>query len=307
MKKTLVLVSAVVLVHVVAISGMIFLQGCKTTKRTSGTTTETTPVMPPLTAPAASETRIETTPVVAQEPKSEETVEYIVKSGDSLGLIAKRHNISRSELADVNKIKDPNKIRVGQKLIIPKRAASPAPAHAPKAAAKSHAAKPASAPAVAAGPNEYVVQPGDSLSKIAARHGVKVSALREANKLQSDKVKIGQKLVIPAGAKKTEAAAEPATTPAVTAPAPVAAPVAAPEASVSAPAPAAPVTAPAAVVPAAAPADKATGSKITHTVGPNDDLSSIAKLYVVTVDDIVAANQLGTNRSVQVGQKLVIP
>ena len=48
-------------------------------------------------------------------------------------------------------------------------------------------------------------------------------------------------------------------------------------------------------------------SGISHTVQPNEDLISIAKLYAVTVDEIVALNQLPANRSIQIGQRLQIP
>nr|WP_231892568.1 MULTISPECIES: N-acetylmuramoyl-L-alanine amidase [unclassified Vibrio] len=46
----------------------------------------------------------------------------------------------------------------------------------------------------------YVVQRGDFLSKIAQNHGISVSALKAANKLKSDTVKVGQKLTIPGAA-----------------------------------------------------------------------------------------------------------
>jgi LysM repeat protein len=38
---------------------------------------------------------------------------------------------------------------------------------------------------------------GDTLSKIAAKFGVSVTALKAANKLTTDTIKVGQKLVIP--------------------------------------------------------------------------------------------------------------
>jgi LysM repeat protein len=247
----------------------------------------------PAVAPAPSEP----TPVL----KEEAAREYIVKKGDSLSVIAKNHNVSKSELADLNKITDPNKIRVGQKLIIPgpgHAAAVPA-AKAPKAQAgsKPKARKIEPTPSLAAGIDEYVVAAGDSLSKIAAKCNVKVSELREVNKLVSDKIKTGQKLIIP-GAKKEPAA--PATEPAA-----AAAPETEPAKPEAAPAAATP---PPEASPAAAPAPAAApGSGITHVVSPSEDLSSIAKLYAVTVDDIVAANQMGTNRTVQAGQKITIP
>ncbi len=43
----------------------------------------------------------------------------------------------------------------------------------------------------------YIVVSGDTLSKIAAKFGVTVTALKTANNLTSDTIKIGQKLVIP--------------------------------------------------------------------------------------------------------------
>jgi LysM repeat protein len=43
----------------------------------------------------------------------------------------------------------------------------------------------------------YIVASGDTLSKIAAKFGVTVTALKAANNLTTDSIKIGQKLVIP--------------------------------------------------------------------------------------------------------------
>jgi LysM repeat protein len=308
MKKTLVLVAVVIGIHCVAISALLLIQGCKTTKGKNAPA-ETAAPMPPLTAPApeAMPAPIEPTPAF-KETKEEGTSEYIVKKGDSLGLIAKNHNVSKTELMELNKLADPNKIRVGQKLIIPKRshvAASPAKIHEAKSEAKPVAKKGEKSeptPSLAAGINEYVVQTGDSLSKISAKLNVKISELREVNKLANDKLKIGQKLIVP-GAKKVEAAPEAAPAPAAPEKAPAKA-EAAPAATTPPPAvaPAAPAPVPTAATPA-----KATGSGITHVVSPNEDLSSIAKLYAVTVEDIVAANQLGTNRTVQAGQKITIP
>ena len=56
-------------------------------------------------------------------------VSYVVRKGDSLGLIAKRFGVSSNDLALINKISRPDLIRVGQKLTIPlsgsKRFATP--------------------------------------------------------------------------------------------------------------------------------------------------------------------------------------
>ncbi len=47
----------------------------------------------------------------------------------------------------------------------------------------------------------YEVQPGDSLAKIAARNGVSVDALKQANGLDGASIRVGQKLHIPAASK----------------------------------------------------------------------------------------------------------
>ncbi|MFT4161629.1 peptidoglycan DD-metalloendopeptidase family protein [Shinella sp.] len=67
------------------------------------------------------------------------------------------------------------------------------------------------------GKGGYEVQPGDSLAKIARSNGVSVEALKKANGMQTASIRIGQKLVIPAGG----AAAETVTDKTVTASVPV--------------------------------------------------------------------------------------
>lgn len=58
-------------------------------------------------------------------------VSYVVRKGDSLGIIAKRFSVSANDLALINKISRPDLIRVGQKLVIPlsgSRHSGPSPA-----------------------------------------------------------------------------------------------------------------------------------------------------------------------------------
>ncbi|MDI5934803.1 N-acetylmuramoyl-L-alanine amidase [Halomonas kalidii] len=45
--------------------------------------------------------------------------------------------------------------------------------------------------------NEYRIQPGDTLSEIAARHGVPVAQLKQANELNGDVIRVGQLIRIP--------------------------------------------------------------------------------------------------------------
>jgi LysM repeat protein len=66
---------------------------------------------------------------------------------------------------------------------------------------------------------------------------------------------------------------------------------------------AAPPTAGASASAAAHPS--ATGN--THTVARGETLTSIAKMYKVTVDDLQKANNIEDGRKLQAGQTIVIP
>jgi LysM repeat protein len=321
--KTLGLIGIVVALHCVVIGSVFFISGCGTASRHEAA--PETPVMPSTKPPAPEMTPSTGAPIEPMPLKEVKTAgggEYIVQPGDSLAVIAKRCHVSQAELIGANKIADPNKVRIGQKLILPASGQLPAPmpksVEKEKPKAKAAKAKTSAVEPINLGANEYVVKPGDSLSRIGARCGVKISALREANKLQSDKLKIGQRLAIPEAdkaapvesAKPAAPAAEPAAaTPAVgPAPAPLMeAPAAATPAPATASTPVTPVKG-TELTPVGGPAKSSLASSgISHTVQKDEDLNSIAKLYAVTADEIAELNQLSANRTVQVGQSLKIP
>jgi LysM repeat protein len=143
--------------------------------------------------------------------------DYIIVAGDTLGKIAKAQHVSLKALEAANPGVDPKKLKIKQHLVIP--AATPA-ADATSAAPMG---------ATATGGETYTVKSGDNLSKIAKRHGVSLKALKAANNLTTDHIRVGDKLVIPA---KAESAPAPVTdttaapmAPPVSAPAPAPAPV----------------------------------------------------------------------------------
>jgi LysM repeat protein len=88
---------------------------------------------------------------------------------------------------------DPKKLKIKQKLTIPASTKS----------ADATSAAPAGTPD-ASGGETYTVKSGDTLTKVAKKHGVSLKALKAANNLTTDHIKVGEKLVIPA---KAEAAA----------------------------------------------------------------------------------------------------
>ena len=161
------------------------------------TVTEEVPAEPlPPTPPEAVEEK--------PEPKAaSEGAIYVVKQNDSLWLIAKKHKTTVNAICEANGIKKNAVLRVGMKLKVP-------------AGQATESAKPANAENASG--TTYTVKKGDALSLIARRHGVTVKALKQANNLTSDNIRIGQKLVIPGKAAPAKQEAAPAPAPAPVAP-----------------------------------------------------------------------------------------
>ena len=310
--RTPVLVAVVVAVHAVAIGSVMFIQGCGT-KKPAMVEPPPAPVMPPRQETnQAPEFKPVFHPPVAVEPAPamavpNEAKTYTVQNGDSLSKIASRCGVSARELAEVNGIKDANKVRVGQKLVMPDYAKAQASMTStsvkPKAKSKAKTETTAKVEKVSAeGGATYVVKSGDSISKIAKKHGVKIAALRAANpKVKGDKVMVGQKLVIPG-------AVAPAATAATVAPlAPAAAPVPPPQDPITPssvqPAPASPAPA----MPAVAPAPVSQAQPLDYTVQDGDTLDSIAKLFIVRKEDIMTLNGVTDSAALKPGMKLKIP
>jgi len=66
-------------------------------------------------APAAAKAATAATPTRANG----EAVKHTVQPGESLGIIARKYQVTTGELAAANSITDPSKVRAGQQLIIP--------------------------------------------------------------------------------------------------------------------------------------------------------------------------------------------
>ena len=311
----------IVAVHVAVVGSVVMTQGCVSTRTESDVvvpaSVETAPVPPmppsgdvlaPMPAPVAFPAL---QPPVAPAPvKTSVAAEnvYVIKPGDSLSKIAAAHGVKTAELKELNNISDVNKIRIGQKLILPDYS-KPSASQPAETSAKSADAK------AAASGDAYVVKPGDALSKIASAHGVKTKDLMAANNLtDANKIRAGQKLVIPGAKKadKTEAKAtdkkdekkadqpaEEKKAEAQTAEAPVA--------PLPAPVPeAAPAVAPA-PAPEAAPASGFQDAMLDYTVQEGDTVEGIARLFVVSKDDILKVNGIAAGTEVVPNQKIKIP
>ena len=109
----------------------------------------------------------------------------MVRPGDTLGSIAARYGVSASAIARANGITNPDRIYIGQRLTIPGAGSSAGQPSAPK--------PPSQAPAT----GTYIVQPGDTLGKIAARYGTTVNRLMALNGLSNPNlIWVGQRLKV---------------------------------------------------------------------------------------------------------------
>jgi len=113
--------------------------------------------------------------------------EHTVMKGDSFYTLAKKYNTSPKAIASVNPGVDSTKLKIGQKLKIPP----------PSSSTPATAAGNTGAGASNGGEKVYSVKSGDNLMRIARANGVSVNALRAANNLKTDQIKVGQKLKIP--------------------------------------------------------------------------------------------------------------
>jgi LysM repeat protein len=145
----------VLLLHVVAVSGIIAFNAIKTRERAfvppTSTETENKPADTAQTANHASndKTRVaapqkendrQHDPKASHSPAKDEQAKtpsssgkaYVVKKGDNPVGIAKKLKVSYNDLMTLNHIDDPRKLQIGQKLLVPKPTTNPKTTEAKK-------------------------------------------------------------------------------------------------------------------------------------------------------------------------------
>ncbi len=192
---------------------------------------------------------------------------YTVKKGDNLWTIAKRSNVSLNELYAANGLDANSILRIGQQLQIPVEG-STATVTAPSA----DTYQPTS---FNQGSTEYTVKRGDSLSKIANQFDTSIRAIKAANGLSSDLIRVGDKLVVPVSG-STGASSGMSV---------------APSDSISSS--------------STAPSFSTSGAR-THTVKSGEYPGKIASQYGMTTDELLALNGITDPRKLQVGKVLKV-
>jgi len=201
----------VLCVLVIGVAGLtaMLIQGCKREQTSDADNNQQPPpdtntvVMntnPPVVE--ASNPPVVAPPVVVPPPAPPVIgTEYVVVKGDTLAKIAKKNGVSVKAVEAANPGVQPTKLKVGQKLTMP------ASSGGTSAAATTDSSAAGSS---MGGEETYTVKSGDTLTKIAKAHGTTIKALESENGLSTTKIKVGQKLKIPA----TASAAAPAPAPA---------------------------------------------------------------------------------------------
>ena len=136
--------------------------------------------------------------------------EHTIVKGELLSTISKKYGVGWKAIEAANPGINPNRLKIGDKIKIP----APKSGTAPAAPAHSDTAVAVDGGSV----KTYKIKSGDNLMKIAKAHGVSVKAIRGANGLKTDQIKVGQSLKIPVKAPAPSAASDTIITPAPAAP-----------------------------------------------------------------------------------------
>jgi len=125
---------------------------------------------------------------------------YTARSGETLASIARRYHVRVSDLAAANSMPEKTRLKRGTVVLIPKKepvlvAAKSTPKKNSASTKSADAKKVAAAPS----PKSYTVRGGDTLSRIALKHGTTVAILMSTNSLDSAaQIRPGDTIKIPA-------------------------------------------------------------------------------------------------------------
>ena len=214
------------------------------------TRTSSEPVVETVSTSAATPTATAAGTATPEAGVSSALIQYTVQGGDTIGSIAAQFRVTEQQLRELNNLPNDD-IFAGQILRVPEGEPTPTPE-----------------------PFKHVVQPGETLTTIAARYGVNFLTLVEVNGLESpDTLAEGTELLIPgvtAPTSSTDAATGGGAT-------------------------------------STEGGGGSTQSAVTHIVQPGETLSTIAADYGIDAADLAAANNLTNPNMLRAGQQLIIP
>jgi LysM repeat protein len=217
-------------------------------------------VIPAASVPAA-------LPNALRPAKAAPPAQYTIARGDTISAVAGRYGLDTHAVLKLNNLQANTIIYPGQKIKLTGSKAAPA-----ATASASATVKPAT-PGSGTG-SVYIVKAGDTLSAIAARHGVGLSQVFKWNGLGMGSIIYpGQKIKLGGGSAPAAPSATAQSAPTATRPAPA----------------------------------KTPASSGSYTIKAGDTLSGIAARNGVRLSDVLSANRLTMASIIYPGQKLVIP
>lgn len=122
-----------------------------------------------------------------QIPKNGRT--YIVRKGDTLSQIARKHSVSLADLMQANNLDNASRVRIGNRLIIPSADDQSVPVSVETIAPKIPSQ-------LQEGTSLYEVKPGDTLGGIAASNGISIPELQRLNPGLATAIRPGQKIIL---------------------------------------------------------------------------------------------------------------
>jgi membrane-bound lytic murein transglycosylase D len=118
-----------------------------------------------------------------ESPLHPQYLEHRVRRGETLSIIARKHQASMKEIMSLNRLGSSNFVQEGWTLKIPSK--------------QGHVSRSQATPPKKPDPQlVYVVQKGDSLWQIAQRFGTSVDAIKSLNGLRNNNLMEGQRLQI---------------------------------------------------------------------------------------------------------------
>jgi membrane-bound lytic murein transglycosylase D len=216
-----------------------------------------------------------------------ETIQYTVKSGESISTVAKKFNMTVSDLKSLNNLKK-NYVRPKQKLLVfAKTREKPQENLTSNNSSKTQKEVKKDTSLVQKSPNTinhtpsatdnipdvHIVKSGESLGLIASRYHCTIDQIRKWNNLNSDKLVVGQKLKINPLSKEEVSSTRQDTNNNKT----------------------------------SKPSSSGSGKYTIYTIQPGDNLWEIADKFDVTVSQIKELNNITNTNRLKPGQKIKVP
>lgn len=229
-----------------------------------GTTPASTGAAYPLRLPIGSRAQFEARYAALPPEQRLSWHQHVVQRGDSVSAIAMRYGTSTGAVLAANRLSATTALAPGRTLLIP---AGPSVDAVPEAVLASRAPRVADEPEpTSTRRTSYRVRPGDTLGKIASRHGTSIAKLAEWNGLRNrNRIHVGQRLTIHGSSSGSSSVSSSS----------------------------------------ASSSRRSASSRVTHhVVRRGDTLSAIARQHGLSVSQLRRLNGLGSSNIIRPGQRL---